>query len=429
MSQPLSVQGLLSLQSTVLPTQALLVQVSFSVQALPSVHVTVFARKTQAPLLASQLSSVHGLLSLQTVALPWQVPSAQTSPSVHARPSEQLSVLLVAVQPVARSQPVSVQGLLSLQSSAVPVQALLKQMSFSVQASLSVQVALLAKNTQSPLSPSQLSSVQTLPSAHTLALPTQLPSRQPSASVHGLPSVQLKPLGTAVKEQSPLAGAHWLTRQVVSALVSQVTTLARSSTQAPPSQINVPLQALPSSWSAQSSLSAQSQVNGPATHEPAKQLSPVVQASPSLQSAVLSVKVQPTARSHVSSVHGLLSLQGEMGSPSQAEFLHVSPLVQALLSSQLLVVALVSQAPLTGLQKSAVQGLPSSQVVAVPLQFLPLQTSPVVQASPSSQATAVVTSTARHSPLAGTQLVWLQTVSLLVSQVTGLARSKTHALP
>ena len=53
----------------------------------------------------SQLSVVHALLSLHTVAAPERhVPNAHTSPVVHALPSSQAFVLLAKTQPVAGLQ-------------------------------------------------------------------------------------------------------------------------------------------------------------------------------------------------------------------------------------------------------------------------------------------------------------------------------------
>jgi hypothetical protein len=71
----------------------------------------------------------------------------------------------------------------------------------------------------------------------------------------------------------------------------------------------------------------------PAWHEPPPQMSPVVQALPSSHEFVLFVWVQPDAPLHASSVHGLLSLQSIAGPPLQLPLLQTSPLVQAFPSS------------------------------------------------------------------------------------------------
>jgi hypothetical protein len=83
-----SVHGLPSLQTTAAPaTQLPVLQASPMVQALPSLQPAVLALNWQ-PSLGSQLSSVQGLLSLQTWAEPGlQVPAAQASPLVQTEPS------------------------------------------------------------------------------------------------------------------------------------------------------------------------------------------------------------------------------------------------------------------------------------------------------------------------------------------------------
>ena len=89
--------------------------VSPDVQTLLSLHAAVLFVKTQ-PDAGLQLSVVHVLLSLQrTAAPPWQVPAPQMSPVVHAFPSLHAAVLFVCVHdPV--TQVSSVHGLASLQS-------------------------------------------------------------------------------------------------------------------------------------------------------------------------------------------------------------------------------------------------------------------------------------------------------------------------
>ena len=69
------------------------------VQALLSVQVAVLLVWVQTPVVVLQPSVVHGLLSLQTLAVPGlQLPAWQTSPSVQPLPSEQPSALLVYTQ-------------------------------------------------------------------------------------------------------------------------------------------------------------------------------------------------------------------------------------------------------------------------------------------------------------------------------------------
>jgi hypothetical protein len=114
----------------------------------------------------------------------------------------------------------------------------------------------------------------------------------------------------------------------------------------------------------------------------------VVQASPSSQAAVLSVFAQPVALSQLSSVQPLASSQSSAFPPTQDPLIHWSATVQASPSSQLPAVAAFTQ-PLAGLQKSSVQEFPSSQSwaeVSTPAHEPAAQTSSVVQALPSSQA-------------------------------------------
>ncbi len=95
--------------------QAPTLQASPPVQALLSEHAEVLFVNTQ-PFSLSQLSSVHGLPSLQTIAVPGtQAPAAHVSPVVHTSPSLQGAALSVLLQPPAVSQISVVQGLPSSQ--------------------------------------------------------------------------------------------------------------------------------------------------------------------------------------------------------------------------------------------------------------------------------------------------------------------------
>jgi hypothetical protein len=111
-------------------------------------------------------------------------------------------------------------------------------------------------------------------------------------------------------------------------------------------------------------------VTGVPLHVPLWHTSPVVQLLPSLHVAALFVCMQPFARSQLSSVHGLLSLQ-EMALLEQAPFMHVpvatwhmSVTVQALPSLfwQLPVALHAWQAPhaLIVQQKPSVQNAPAT---------------------------------------------------------------------
>ena len=115
------VHTLLSLQDTAVPLQLPPPQASFWLQALPSSQGKVVAVKVHVPVLVLQASEVQELLSLQTVAEPGlQAELAHTSPTVHALPSVHGRVLGVLAQPVLASQLSLVQGLLSLQLTEAP---------------------------------------------------------------------------------------------------------------------------------------------------------------------------------------------------------------------------------------------------------------------------------------------------------------------
>jgi hypothetical protein len=112
------VQGLLSLQTVGCPgVPTPFMQASPDVQALPSLKVLVLSLVNTQPEVGLQESSVQGLLSLQTSALPGvAVPFIQRSFVVHAFPSLYGLVLsLVNTQPEVGLQESSVHGLLSLQ--------------------------------------------------------------------------------------------------------------------------------------------------------------------------------------------------------------------------------------------------------------------------------------------------------------------------
>lgn len=128
----------------------------------------------------------------------------------------------------------------------------------------------------------------------------------------------------------------------------------------------------------------------PPTHVPPAQASFVVQAFPSLQGDVLFVWVHPVTGLHPSVVHTLPSSQFGPTPPKHVPPAHVSPVVQALPSSQGAVL-LVCVQPVAGLQASSVHTLPSSQLGAGPPRQVPAeQVSLVVQALPSLQGAALL---------------------------------------
>jgi hypothetical protein len=268
---------------------------------------------------------VQGLLSLQLIdAPPWQTPPLQLSPVVQTLPSLQEAVLLTWAQPLPELHESSVHGLLSLQLSApLPTQAPPLHTSVVVQRLLSLHgaVLLLWKQPEIALQPS---SVQGFPSLQLRAgPPTQTPPLHTSPVVQMLPSLQ---------EAALLA---WVQ----------------------------PLPVLQASF-VQGLLSLQLGA-APPTHTPPAQVSLVVQALPSLHDAVLSVWTHPDPESQESSVQPLPSLQFGAAPPWQVPPPQVSLVVHALPSLHDAVL-LVKTQPVAGTHVSVVQTLPSLQVTAVP---------------------------------------------------------------
>jgi hypothetical protein len=104
------------------------------VQALPSLQDVVLFVCTQ-PVAELQLSSVHTLSSLQFFGPPaWQLPPAHVSPTVQMFPSSHGDVLFMWRHPTTASQLSFVHGLLSLQLVNAPP----AQVPVAVQASLVV---------------------------------------------------------------------------------------------------------------------------------------------------------------------------------------------------------------------------------------------------------------------------------------------------
>ena len=346
--------------------------------------------------MALQLSLVQGLLSSQVLALPaLQVPPLQASCRVHGLLSVQLAVLLGnAHLPAAHWS--SVQPLPSLQSLAVlqlPPQ------------------PILGANTQLPSPGLQLSIVQAWPSSQTLAVPGwQLPAVHLSAWVHLLPSSQGAALGAAT--HAPLAASQlsW----VQTFLSSQA--LAAPGLHTPAEHKSPWVQSLASLHWAELATLEQTPLSGsqaslvqglpssqplaaPGLQVPPAQTSPLVQALPSVQVAVLELDLQlPLVGSQASSVHGLPSLQSVALPALHAPPPQTSPAVQALPSSQPATLGVWPQSPLLLSQASAVHGLPSLQALVAPaLQVPPLHRSLTVQALPSLHA-AVLAGKA-HLPL------------------------------
>src|SRR5258705_444517 len=144
----------------------------------------------------------------------------------------------------------------------------------------------------------------------------------------------------------------------------------------------------------------------PGLQMPPPHVSPLVQALPSLQGPVLFVKTHPDGGAHVSVVQPLLSLQTTGVPGLQMPPPQVSPLVQALPSSQGLVLFVKTQ-PDDGLHVSVVQTLPSLQTIGVPLHTPPPHVSPEVQALPSSHGLVLFVKT---QPVAGLHVSVVQTL-------------------
>ncbi len=115
------VQKLLSLQVMAVPAHAPPPHLSPAVHALPSSQGAVLAMFWHAPLLVLQLSEVHGLLSLQSLAAPGvHAADLHTSPTVHGLPSLHAVVLALYWQPTSGSQASSVHKLPSSHTTCDP---------------------------------------------------------------------------------------------------------------------------------------------------------------------------------------------------------------------------------------------------------------------------------------------------------------------
>ena len=135
--------------------------------------------------------------------------------------------------------------------------------------------------------------------------------------------------------------------------------------------------------------------------EPPAQTSLLVHALPSLQTIVLLVNTQPVPALQLSVVHVLPSLQVMVAPGTQALAAHTSPTVQTLPSLHGAVLAVCAQ-PVTALQVSSVQTLPSSQFWDAPgTQLPPDQVSLTVHTLPSLHGEVLFTcwqpATASHA--------------------------------
>ena len=221
----------------------------------------------------------------------------------------------------------------------------------------------------------------------------------------------------------PVAGAQVLTVQMPLPAVSHVTIVAALTLQlygsADVSHSSVPLHRLSSSCAAQSLFCVQPQELAPLVHAPAAQTSPTVQPLPSSQALVLLTCVQPLSGLQASLVQTLPSSQNTATTtavPLHAPPAHASLVVQALPSLQDRALLLWAQ-PVAGEQESLVQMLLSSQLTLLPPQKPPLQVSFWLHALPSLQASVLLAKT--QLPLAASQ----------VSLVHGLPSLHTATAP
>jgi hypothetical protein len=286
------VQGLLSLQLLATPAlHAEAAHASPTVQALPSLHGAVLAANLQ-PALASQLSSVHGLPSLQLrIAPALHTPPAHASPTVHTDPSaSQLVPLLVATKP---QLPLPVLHTLLAQVVLTEVSHVTTVLGLTTH--LYGKALLLQNNVPLHRFPSSwpaqsLSWAQ----AQVLVPLLQVPLPHTSPLVQPLPSSQLAVL---LLWAQPLDGTQL---SVVQGLPSSQSVAALT---------KVPAQAL------------------------LAQMSLAVQALPSLQATLLAPLTQPLLGSQLSLVQTLLSLH-DTAAPLHDPPLHASFWLQALPSSQ-----------------------------------------------------------------------------------------------
>ncbi len=335
-------------QVTMVPEQVPLWQVSFVVQALPSLQDVPFAAVgfEQAP--AEQVPATwHWSEAVQVTVVPEQAPFWHESFVVQALPSlqdapfvavgfEQAPVVVLHVPAVWHwSEAVQLTGLL-------PVQVPLWQVSVWVQALPSLQVVPFAAVglEQAPVEVLHVPAVWHWSEAVQLTglLPVQVPLWQVSVCVQALLSLQDVPSDFTVGVGHPVEGAqvpavwHWSAVQVTGLLPVQV---------------------------------------------PFWQVSVCVQALPSLQDVPLAtfVCVTTPAALHASAVHGLPSSMVAVTEPLQAPLVQVPavvpmPFVQDAVPQAIVLLVWVT-CPVELLQVSVVHVLLSSIVAAAPTWQLP----------------------------------------------------------
>ncbi len=216
-SQLSVVQGIESLQSlSCPPLQAPALQVapsrqgSVNAQTAPSVN----GIQLQLPVFTLHRSWVHGFPSSQLLAEGWQTPAAQReTPAQGPTPGAQTvppGKGWCKQLPLPGSQLSWVQGLLSLQLLSIPWQFPALQPSGPVQGLPSSQgePSPMAAWPHWPLTGSQVSLVQTLPSLQDFSPPMQAPPPHMSHSVQALPSSQGEPCWAARNTHTPVPGSQ-----------------------------------------------------------------------------------------------------------------------------------------------------------------------------------------------------------------------------
>ena len=418
------------------PTHTPVLHTSPLVHALPSLHGTLLGPgpTRQLPVLGSQPSLVQTLPSSQTCAVPLQTPLAQVSPLVQPLASLQVVPVSGLCTHVPFTQLSAVHPFLSLHCRSLLHAALQLGIALwlhcpplhasRVQASLSSQFKSLPTHTPPAhaslpvhglpslhavpslsalwlhVPPLQVSVVHGSPSVQfSLPPPTHLPPLHWSLSVQPSPSSQLLPLGAGALAHWPVPGAQVSTVQGF--LSSHTTCLLL---QMPPWQVSPLVHASPSLQLVPSLTGVCEHL--PLLQAPTTQLFALVQSLSWLQPPphplmTLWLHV-PLKTAQLSAVHAFLSSQS-FWLPLQLPPVQVSPLVQALPSSQGPLRLVGTHAPLLGSQVPPVHRPVVAHTLATPAHLPSWHTSLSVHKSPSSQPLPLLL-TWLHAPLLGSQL-------------------------
>jgi hypothetical protein len=345
------------------------------------------------PLVELQLSTVQAFESLQLSAVPAaQTPAWQTSVPLQTVPSAHDVPFATAVcrQPKVASQVSIVQALPSSQLGGVPgVQFPSRQTSRPLHALASAhEVPLLRGTFRQPVTGSQLSAVQPLPSLQLGAAPgVQIPDWQVSAPLQTVASAQVVPFARLTCWQ-PVTGSQLSVVQTLPSLQLRAVPAVHT----PPWQVSAPLQTLASAQEVPFSRGGFAQpdtgsqlsfvqgfeslqlMGGPAIQTLLWQVSAPLQTLPSLQAVPFGTPVyaHPVVGLQASLVHGLLSLQTSGVPAVQTPDWHVSLPLQRLPSAQAVpLVTGVVVHPVDGLQPSTVHTLPSLQTSGGPAAQTP----------------------------------------------------------